>query len=102
VEVRASGSGGRSVFHVSTLTGVRLSPGGSTEAGPCSVPEEDHSLLGLYGRDFHQVPLLAFTSIKRVLDLLSSVSALVAHQFLGKVPSMLLLYHEPSFPKPTL
>jgi hypothetical protein len=34
----------------------------------------------------------------RELDLLPDVHALVQHQFLGKVPSVALLGHEPSFP----
>jgi hypothetical protein len=63
-----------------------------------SVPEEDHTPLGRYGRVSHQAALLTFTSIESNLDLLSGVSALVRHRFLGKVPSMELLCHESSLP----
>src|SRR5215207_3788964 len=73
------------------------SPRGPAEAGPGSIPEENHAALRQHVGDPYQVPFLAFTSIESILYLLPDAPILVQHQFLGKESFMLLLCHESSF-----
>src|SRR5215208_627857 len=68
--------------------------GGPAEAGPHSVPEEDHPTLRHHVRYSHQVPLLDFAGIESVLDLLPGLRVLVQHQLLGEVPPVPLLHQK--------